>query len=77
MAIKITKKRNVAAPARPEPLVEPAATEIYVPPPLQPYKEPTLCSFCRHPYIEPCHGKSDRCMNAQWKRERMEKEKGQ
>lgn len=77
MAIKIIKKRNVEAPARPVPVVEPepvAEAPKPVERPVTPYKEPTLCSFCEHPYIEPCHGKSDTCMNAKWKRERLAKE---
>lgn len=32
--------------------------------------EPTLCDLCGHPYVFPCHGKSDNCMNAKFIRER-------
>lgn len=73
MAIKIIKKRQVAAPARPAPLVDaaPAAEAPTIAKPLTPYRKPTVCSFCEHPYIEPCHGKSDTCMNAKWKSERL------
>lgn len=80
MAIKIIKKRSVEAPARPEPIVEapPPAPEVekaeYTPPPRMAYREPIICSFCEHPYLEPCHGKSDRCMNAKWKRARLAQE---
>lgn len=73
MAIKITKKRNVEAP-RPDPIVEPEAPVETTRPPLTPYREPTICRFCEHPYIEPCHGESDTCMNAKWKRERLARE---
>lgn len=81
MAIKIIKKRSVEAPVRPEPVVEapaPAPEPVKAErptPPITPYREPTLCSFCEHYYIEPCHGKSDRCMNAKWKRDRLAQEK--
>lgn len=77
MAIKIIKKRNADAP-RPAPVVEPEPVAEApkpapkpAPRPAMPYREPILCSFCEHPYLEPCHGKSDRCMNAKWKRERL------
>ena len=75
MAIKIIKKRQVEEQLRPAPVVDPPKTEAEpVVRPSTPYREPTICSFCKHPYLEPCHGKSDSCMNAQWKRERMKKE---
>ena len=37
----------------------------------------TVCEFCKHPYIYPCHGKSDTCMNAIWRRKRMARAEGQ
>lgn len=71
--IKIIKKRHVEAP-RPEPVVasEPKGTSAptFTPPPTASYKAPTVCRFCEHPYVEPCHGESDTCMNAKFRRER-------
>lgn len=32
--------------------------------------EPTVCSFCEHPYVFPCHGKGANCMNAKFIRDR-------
>jgi hypothetical protein len=75
MAIKIIKKRQVEEQLRPAPVVDPpVAVEQPVERPRTPYREPTICRLCEHPYLEPCHGKSDTCMNAKWKRERMKKE---
>lgn len=45
------------------------AEELYLNPNTLRAPEQTLCSFCGHPYGFPCHGKSDKCMNARWLRE--------
>lgn len=80
MPIKIIKKREAGPQRTPAPIVEaPAPIVAKAPAPAPAPKSskhpaPTLCSFCEHPYIEPCHGKSDACMNARWKRERLAKE---
>jgi hypothetical protein len=63
-----------------EPVEKPRSKEIKVassleelraaPPGTVKVPEPTVCSFCGHAYVFPCHGKSDTCMNAKWVRER-------
>lgn len=30
--------------------------------------QPSICTVCKHAYAFPCHGKSDKCMNARWAR---------
>mgnify|MGYP001172760229 CR=1 FL=1 len=65
MAIKIVKKRNAPVAREPAPLVE----EVQETPKTEATKpEPSECSFCGHLYIYPCHGKSETCMNARWRR---------
>lgn len=79
MPIKIVKKRNVPEPLRPDPIVEAPAPKP-APAPVQytptPKVEPTICKLCEHPYIKPCHGEDEKCMNAKWVRARLAAAKG-
>ncbi len=36
--------------------------------------DPTACKLCGHLYGFPCHGESDKCMNARWVRQRAKTE---
>ena len=73
MVIKIVKKRNAPPMRAPAPLIEEPRrvsktasdrSSDNVP-------EPSMCSFCKHVYIYPCHGKKDDCTNAIWKRQQL------
>lgn len=69
MGIKIVKKRNAGA-------VPPPAEVVPRSQPAQPISEAerqgvTLCTYCKHPYIKPCHGESDACMNKRFVDERL------
>ena len=68
MSIKIIKKRQAGDVRKPADLVEQPAEPAPVQPPAQPIahvakREVTVCTFCNHAYIIPCHGESDKCMN--------------
>lgn len=61
MGIKIVKKRQAGDVRAPAPLVEPEPTPQPVS--IKDRPLPVDCTYCGHPYIHPCHGKSAQCMN--------------
>jgi hypothetical protein len=73
MAI-IIKKRQVENPRPPAPLVEPVkveAPQAAAPAEIGELPPARVCTFCKHPYVKPCDGHDEKCMNARFVRQRQ------